>query len=123
MTKEKKLKAAMSANPTQIPWPTDKWGMTKELRKAVLMAASRLRGDADKKALLDETLNVAAEFIEVNFESSVQARKKAVDKIIAADKEAAKKPKAKDAGKAKVTAKADGQEDLDEDQIDLFDEE
>lgn len=81
--KLKQTKVKMDANPTKIAWPTDKWGFTRELRKAVLTTATKLKGDADKKRLLDETLEVAIEFLEVNYESSQRARKRALDKLAA----------------------------------------
>lgn len=94
----KQAKVKMDANPTKIAWPTDKWGFTRELRKAVLSAASKLNGDADKKKLLDATIEVAIEFLEVNYESGKRERKRKLEKMAAkeAGVEAPKdKPKAK----------------------------
>ena len=79
----KQAKVKADANPSNIEWPTDKWGFTRELRKAVLQTASKLKGDADKKKLLDATLEVAIEFLEVNYESSQRERKRMLDKLAA----------------------------------------
>ena len=87
----KQAKVKMDSNPTKIEWPTDKWGFTRELRKAVTITASKLKGDADKKKLLDDTLEVAIEFLEVNYESSQRERKRMLDKLAA--KEAGEEPK------------------------------
>jgi hypothetical protein len=81
----KVTKVKMDSNPTKINWPTDKWGFTRELRKAVTLTAAKLKGDADKKRLLDDTLEVAIEFLEVNFESSKRERKRMLDKLAAKD--------------------------------------
>lgn len=83
MAKQAKLK--MDSNPTKIDWPTDKWGFTRELRKAICITASKLRGDADKKRLLEATLEVAIEFFEVSYESSQRERKRALEKLAAKD--------------------------------------
>ena len=55
-------------NPAMIEWPTDIWGLTKDLKKEFLKAASRVGGQADKKALLDATLEIAHEHLEAKFE-------------------------------------------------------
>ena len=89
---KKHTKVKMDANPTKISWPTDKWGFTRELRKAVIGAASKLKGDPDKKRILDETIEVAIEFLEVNFASSVRDRKRAIDKLAAKEAAALKEP-------------------------------
>lgn len=57
------------SNPMHVQWPTDPWGFTRELRKAILLAASKTAGDKDKKKLLDETLAVGLSFIEAKFKS------------------------------------------------------
>ena len=96
----KQAKVKMDSNPTKIEWPTDKWGFTRELRKAICITASKLRGDADKKRLLDATLEVAIEFLEVNYESSQRERKRALDKL-AAKEAGAEAPKTKKAAPKK----------------------
>ena len=99
--KLKQAKVKMDSNPTKISWPTDKWGFTRELRKAVTATAAKLRGDADKKKLLDETLEVAIEFLEVNYASSQRERKRALDKLAAREAQA-EEPKAKKKEPAKA---------------------
>lgn len=77
----------IGSNPAQIPWPTDKWGFTRELRKAVATAASRVKGDQNKKEILDETLKVALGFLEISFKDGVKTRKRLLSDLAKADKE------------------------------------
>lgn len=53
------LMADVSDNPTQVKWPRDKWGITTELKKAVLLSASTVRDNQDKHDTLLNTLAVA----------------------------------------------------------------
>lgn len=46
------------ANPATLEFPTDRWGFTSAVRKAVLGAASMVRGQDDKHLLLLGTLLV-----------------------------------------------------------------
>lgn len=117
-TKSKPTKVKMDSNPTKINWPTDKWGCTRELRKAVIATAAKLRGDADKKKLLEETLEVAIEFLEVNYESSQRERKRALDKLAAREAEAVVVNKPSKPAPKKAATKKD-----EPDTLDLFDAE
>ena len=51
-------------NPNDLVWPTDVWGLTKDLRAAIVQAASRINGHEDKKALIDATLKIALAHLE-----------------------------------------------------------
>ena len=53
--------APVSSNPALVEFPTDPWGMTAELRKAGLRAASSLRGSEEKQAIFLATLRVLAQ--------------------------------------------------------------
>jgi len=46
------------ANPAFLHFPTDVYGLTSELKTAMLSAASRVNGQPDKLALVKETLKV-----------------------------------------------------------------
>lgn len=49
--------------PQDIQWPQDKYGITTNLKKAIILAASRVGGYKDKKATLDATMKVAMSYI------------------------------------------------------------
>jgi hypothetical protein len=55
------LTDTISANPALVEFPRDQWGMTSELRKAGIRAASAVRGNPEKQALLIATLRVIAQ--------------------------------------------------------------
>jgi len=69
-----------NTNPMAIKWPTDPWGFTRELRKAVCTAASRCAGSEEKKKLLDKTLEVAAEFLDASHEKKADRKASLMDK-------------------------------------------
>ena len=71
---------AKNTNPMAIKWPTDPWGFTRELRKAVCTAASRCAGSEEKKKLLDKTLEVAAEFLDASHEKKADRKASLMDK-------------------------------------------
>lgn len=54
----KKEIANVSDNVALINFPTDQWGFTSGVRKAVLQAASRVEGQDDKHDLLVGTLSI-----------------------------------------------------------------
>lgn len=64
MTKVKAEAAASNdvhSNPALVEFPRDEWGMTAELRKAGLRAASSVRGNEEKHRLLLQTLRIIAQ--------------------------------------------------------------
>ena len=60
----KDLVAQAGANPAELVFPTDKWGFTSDVKKAVLKAAGTVRGQDDKHALLVGTLAVLIKHIQ-----------------------------------------------------------
>lgn len=54
----KALIEAAGPNAAELKFPTDKWGFTSEVKKAVLKAASSVRGNEEKQKLLLGTLAV-----------------------------------------------------------------
>lgn len=52
----KKLIDEVDINPVKIDFPQDVWGATSEVKKAVLKAASQIKGQDDKHDLLIGTL-------------------------------------------------------------------
>jgi hypothetical protein len=50
----------VSANSALVEWPRDEWGSLSKLRKELLLAASNIRGQADKQEVFLNTLKTAA---------------------------------------------------------------
>lgn len=65
--------AAVATNPALVEFPRDQWGMTSELRKAGLRAASSVRGNPEKQALLLQTLRVIAQHSQARLQSDADA--------------------------------------------------
>ena len=61
----KDLVANATSNPAELVFPTDKWGFTSEVKKAILKAAGTVRGQDDKHALLVGTLAVLIQHIKL----------------------------------------------------------
>lgn len=72
----------VSANPAQVEWPTDQWGMTAELRKSGLRAAGSCRGNQEKLDLFLATLRVLAQHALARLESD---RAELADQLAALD--------------------------------------
>lgn len=64
LTVVQKLMRDVSANPTLVKWPRDQWGFTSAIKKEVLEAAGKVRGNTDKHDLLLATLAVAIAHIQ-----------------------------------------------------------
>jgi len=67
-------KDGIHANPTFVKFPTDRWGLTKDLKAALIAVASRMVGAEDKKALVDEVLRVGVGHIEAKYALDNQKR-------------------------------------------------
>jgi hypothetical protein len=65
---------ALSANAALLSFPTDKWGLTKDVKKAIIHMASRIAGDPGKKALADATLKILLEHLELKVQADAQYR-------------------------------------------------
>ena len=78
------------ANPAYLKFPADRWGLTKDLKRAIISTASRIAGDEEKMALVKETLKIALTHMNTKFERD--AEYKAARK---AEAEAARAEKAK----------------------------
>jgi len=72
------------SNAALIEWPTDVWGLTKDVKKAIISATARVSGQADKKALLDNVLRIALAHLEARFEADNTLRAKRIEKAAAA---------------------------------------
>ena len=73
----KELVAAAGDNPATLVFPTDRWGFTSGIKREVLKAASTVRGQDDKHALLVGTLAVLIAHIK---------KRKAKDEQVQADR-------------------------------------
>lgn len=72
-----------SHNPTLLVWPTDVWGFTAQLKDAIVAAASRVNGAADKKALVDAVLATGLAHLEAKYKVDAAVRQAAIDAVIA----------------------------------------
>lgn len=60
--------------PSLIVWPTDVWGLTKDLKETMIRLASRVNGHADKMELVQKTLAIAVEHLNARYENDVKSR-------------------------------------------------
>ena len=63
------------ANPVNLKFPADPWGVTKDLKVAFIGVASRVAGDERKRDLVMETLAILARHFEEKFEKDNEYRK------------------------------------------------
>lgn len=57
------------ANARFLAFPTDKWGVTKDVKKSMVSMASRIGGDAQKYALAKATLEILMSHMDQKFEA------------------------------------------------------
>jgi len=76
----KQIDHGISANASLIVFPTDRFGVTKDVKKALLHAASRIAGDSAKKALVLEVMDICREHIELKFTEDREYRKKLAER-------------------------------------------
>lgn len=60
-------KPKVSHRMAELKFPTDEYGFTHRLKKEALAAIYRVRGHADKKRILDETIALLVAFSEAKF--------------------------------------------------------
>jgi hypothetical protein len=70
-------KGEVHHNAMKLTWPSDPWGLTKDLKGAFTSLASRIAGDEAKKALVDEVLKVGLGHLQAKFEHDNALRKAA----------------------------------------------
>ena len=73
----------VSHNSSFLVWPTDPWGMTIELKAALIHIASRIQGATDKKELVDAVLEIGLGHIKAKFLVDAKVRQAAIDAVIA----------------------------------------
>jgi len=91
-----------SANPADLQFPTDTWGFTSDIKKAVLRAASTIRGQDDKHNLMLQTLSVLAAHIVARKPKDAEFAQKRTDRKKASADERAPRQRVS----ASVVAKA-----------------
>lgn len=79
----KENKSAVSANQAMVEFPRDQWGITSELRKAGLRAASSIRGDEEKMKTFLATLRVLGAHAAARFNGDGEAIKARAERIAA----------------------------------------
>lgn len=57
----------VSHNVSMLEWPTDIWGLTKDLKSALTYIASRINGQPDKKELVSKVLEIGTAHIEAKY--------------------------------------------------------
>lgn len=65
------VKDGISHISTLVEFPTDRWGLTKDLKAACIALASRINGSEDKMSLVQETLRVCVGHIQMKYESDL----------------------------------------------------
>ena len=58
-----------------LTFPTDRWGITKDLKKAFITAASRVAGDESKKKLVDDIVAILVKHVDEKFAVDSAKRK------------------------------------------------
>lgn len=66
--------AGVSSNSSQLIFPTDKWGLTRDIKKAMILAASRIAGHPDKKELFDEILSVLLKHVDAKHADALKRK-------------------------------------------------
>ena len=64
----------VSHNPAFLLWPTDVWGLTKDVKKAFVAVAHRVKGQPDKMKLLEDTLDVAMKYLDARYNHDRELR-------------------------------------------------
>lgn len=70
----KLVKNYRPGNPATLKFPSDRWGLTGNLKKAVLEVAQRIGGDERKKALVDEVMGILTDHYQAKFERDRKMR-------------------------------------------------
>lgn len=65
-------------NSHTVPWPSDPYGFTSEFKAAFTKTVSRMAGDAQKREVLDATIEVALKHLAVKFKRDHQERQERI---------------------------------------------
>ena len=61
------------ANPALLEFPTDRLGITREIKKAFFKAGSRIGADKDTLALIDETVRILRGHLQARYKQNVES--------------------------------------------------
>lgn len=70
----KQIGREVSANAALINFPTDRYGITKDLKTAFIRTASRIAGDDNKKELVDKVLELLTLHMNIKFKADQSYR-------------------------------------------------
>lgn len=65
-------------NSHTVPWPSDPFGFTSEFKAAFTKTVSRMAGDAQKREVLDATIEVALKHLNVKYKRDHQERQERI---------------------------------------------
>lgn len=78
-SKPKALPFADFANSALLEFPTDQYGITRELRRTMIDIGSRLNGDIEKLELVVVTLDLLQKHLQARYDEVVAAREAAAE--------------------------------------------
>lgn len=67
--KATRMQYQQGANATLLEYPTDRWGLTKDVKTAMTELASRIGGQEDKYNLAKEVLKILNDHLELKFKA------------------------------------------------------
>lgn len=102
----KLLEKEVGANPLQLPWPADPYGLNAALRSGGLKAATNVRGDKEKLKKLIATVDVIVKHAKVLYVRDLERAKEAKENSVAARARVADKLKRQAEAKAAEYEKA-----------------
>ena len=73
MVLKKKIKKN-TTNPSELAFPTDRWGLTKDVKAALVSMTARICGSPEKYELAKETLDTLLAYLDARYEFDKAAR-------------------------------------------------
>lgn len=73
MVLKKKFKKN-TTNPSELAFPTDRWGLTKDAKAALIAMTARICGSPEKYTLAKETLDTLLAYLDARYEFDKAAR-------------------------------------------------
>ena len=71
LRKETKIK---TTNPSELAFPTDRWGLTRDVKAGIIAMSARICGSPEKYELAKETLETLLGYLEARYELDKAAR-------------------------------------------------
>ena len=63
-----------TTNPSELQFPTDRWGLTKDVKASIVAMTARICGSPEKYELAKETLDTLLAYLEARYELDKAAR-------------------------------------------------